>query len=263
MKGLLATPRPRLFAHRGGAALAPENTLEAFDEAARLGIAAFELDVRLTRDGEVVVFHDEGTDRITGAPGTVEDRSLDELRALDAGFSFSRDGGRTHPWRGRGVQVPTLREVLERHPAALVNIEAKHAAPTLAAALVEVIRGCGAVDRACLGSELDEQGERIRALLPEAAHFLPTEAATCHVLAAKSGADPASCPSGWDVADLPYRWNGMTVVDRDVVAWLHGRGIQVHVWTVDEPEDMQELLAAGVDGIMTDRPDVALEVLRR
>lgn len=263
MKGLLATPRPRLFAHRGGAALAPENTLEAFDAAARLGIAAFELDVRLTRDGEVVVFHDEGTDRITGAPGTVQDRTLAEVRALDAGFTFSADGGRTRPWRGRGVRIPTLREVLERHPGVAMNIEAKHAAPALAAALVEVIRSCDAVDRVCIGSEIDEQGERIRALLPDAAHFLPTEAATCHVLAAKSGGDPASCPKGWDVADLPHRWNGMTVADGDVIAWLHDRGLQVHVWTVDEPEDMRALLAAGVDGIMTDRPDVALEVVRR
>ena len=263
MKGILATPRPRLFAHRGGAALAPENTLEAFDEAARLGIDAFELDVRLTRDGEVVVFHDEGTDRVTGAPGTVEDRSLAELRALDAGFSFSPDAGTTHPWRGRGVRIPTLRELLLRYPAAVVNIEAKHPSPRLAAALVDVLRSCGAVERVCIGSELDEQGERLRALLPEAAHFLPTEAATCHVLAARSGADPASCPGGWDVADLPHRWNGMTVADRDVIAWFHARGIQVHVWTVDDPADIRELLAAGVDGIMTDRPDVALEVMRR
>jgi glycerophosphoryl diester phosphodiesterase len=262
VKGLLATPRPRLFAHRGGAALAPENTLPAFDAAARLGIVAFELDVRLTRDGEVVVFHDEGTSRITGAAGTVEERSLEELRSLDAGFSFSPDGGATHPWRGRGVRIPTLRELLERHRRAAVNVEAKHPAPALAAALVDVIRSCGAVERACLGSELDEQGERIRALLPEAAHFLPTEAATCHVLAAKSGADPASCPAGWDVADLPHRWNGMTVADREVIDWFHARGVQVHVWTVDDPEDMRELLAAGVDGIMTDRPDLALEVVR-
>jgi glycerophosphoryl diester phosphodiesterase len=262
VKGLLATPRPRLFAHRGGAALAPENTLPAFDGAARLGIVAFELDVRLTRDGEVVVFHDEGTSRITGVGGTIEERSLEEVRALDAGFTFSPDGGATHPWRGRGVQVPTLRELLERHPRAIVNVEAKHPAPALAAALVDVIRSCGAIERACIGSEIDEQGERIRALLPEAAHFLPTEAATCHVLAAKSGADPASCPAGWDVADLPHRWNGMTVADGDVIAWFHARGVQVHVWTVDDPDDMRELLAAGVDGIMTDRPDVALEVVR-
>ena len=263
MKGLLATPRPRLFAHRGGAALAPENTLEAFDAAARLGVDAFELDVRLTRDGEVVVFHDEGTDRITGVPGTVEDRTLEELRALDAGFAFSPDGGASHPWRGRGVKVPTLRELLERHPGAIVNVEAKHASPLLAAGLVEVILSCGAVDRACIGSEIDEQAERIRALLPDAAHFLPTEAATCHVLAAKSGADPESCPRGWDVADLPHRWNGMTVADRQVIAWFHARGIQVHVWTVDDADDMRELLDAGVDGIMTDRPDVALQVVRR
>ena len=263
MKGLLATPRPRLFAHRGGAALAPENTLEAFDAAARMGITAFELDVRLTSDGEVVVFHDEDTVRTTGTPGTIEDRTLAEVQALDAGASFTPDGGRTHPWRGRGVRIPTLRALLQRHPRAAVNVEAKHPSPRLASALVEVIRACDAAERACIGSEIDEQGERIRALCPEAAHFLPTEAATCHVLAAKSGADPGSCPAGWDVADLPLRWNGMLVADRDVIAWFHARGVQVQVWTVDDPDDMRALLDAGVDGIMTDRPDLGLEVLAR
>lgn len=264
MKPYLALRRPWLIAHRGGARLAPENTLPAFELAARLGADAFELDVHLTADGEVVVFHDDDTLRLTGAPGPVSGRTLAELRALDAGYAFTADAGASFPWRGQGVTVPTLRELLARFPLARLNVEAKTPEPPLAEALVRVVREVGAVERVCIGSEHDEQGERLRALLPEACHFLPREAASCHIMAARvEGA--TGCPEGWDVADLPHRIEGtdIAVVDRRTVEYLHGRGMAVFVWTVDEEEDMRALLAAGVDGIMTDRPDLLARVLGR
>jgi glycerophosphoryl diester phosphodiesterase len=263
LKPYLALRRPWLVAHRGGALLAPENTLPAFDLAARLGADAFELDVHLGADGEVIVFHDDETSRLTGAPGTIEERSLDQVRALDAGFGFTLDGGRSYPWRGRGVAPPTLRELLARHPGVRMNVEAKSADPRLARALVAVVREAGAVERVCIGSQHDEQGERIRALLPEACHFLPEQAATCHVMAARSGG--SGCPGGWDVADLPYRMEGTDVVvlDRATIAYLHRQGLSVFAWTVDREDEMRQLLADGVDGIMTDRPDVAAKVMAR
>jgi glycerophosphoryl diester phosphodiesterase len=264
VKPYLDLRRPWLVAHRGGALLRPENTLPAFDHAARLGADAFELDVRLTADGVVLVFHDDETSRLTGAPGTIEARTEAEARALDAGFSFTADGGLTFPWRGRGVSPPPLRELLERFPGVRMNIEAKSADPKLAEALVKVVREAGAADRVCVGSQHDEQGERIRSLLPQACHFLPENAATCHVMAARvEGA--TGCPDGWDVADLPHRMEGsdIVVVDRRTVEYLHGRGMAVFVWTVDAEEDMRALLESGVDGVMTDRPDLLARVLGR
>lgn len=264
MKPFLSRPGPYLVAHRGGAGLAPENTLAAFDRAHALGADVVELDVRLTADGVVVVFHDETTDRITGAPGTVEGRSLAELAALDAGHSFTADGGATFPWRGRGLAVPTLAEVLDRHPGMLFNVEAKSSDPALAAALATVLRAGGRLDRTCLGSADDEQGERLRELLPGACHFLPSRAATCHVLAAHAGGDVTGCPAGWDVAELPLRTDeGLQVVDEATVRWFHRLGMPVHVWTVDEEPDMRMLLDLGVDGIMSDRPDRLRRVLGR
>lgn len=263
LKPYLALRRPWLVAHRGGAALAPENTLPAFERAAALGADAFELDVRLSADGAVVVFHDEATARLTGEPGTIEARALDAIRRLDAGFSYTPDG-RSHPWRGRGVVPPTLAELLDRFPGMRMNIEAKTADPALATALVAVIRAAGAVERVCLGSQHDAQGERLRDLLPEACHFLPEGAATCHVMAARSeGA--TGCPAGWDVADLPLRLEGtdLLVVDRRTVEHLHAEGLAVFVWTVDEEADMRGALEAGVDGIMTDRPERLARVLGR
>src|SRR5512139_3843484 len=104
-KPYLDRPGPWVVAHRGGSALAPENTFPAFDRAVALGADALEIDVRLTGDGAVVVFHDEETARLTGEPGTIEGRTLAEVAALDAAFSFSRDGGASFPLRGTGVSI--------------------------------------------------------------------------------------------------------------------------------------------------------------
>jgi glycerophosphoryl diester phosphodiesterase len=227
------------------------------------GADCLELDVRLTRDGVPVVFHDADTGRITGAPGALEPRTLAELRCLDAGHGFTPDGGRSFPWRGRGVLVPTLAELLARHRAVRLNVEAKSADPALARALVAEVRRAGAEGRVCLGSEIDEQGERIRALLPEACHFLPGGAATRHVLAAKLGLGRLAGGAAWDCADIPLRARGLRVATRRVVRHFHRLGMRVLVWTVDAEAEMRSLLDLGVDGIMTDRPDLLARVLGR
>ena len=259
----LDRPGPWLVAHRGGSLLAPENTLVAFDRALALGADALEIDVRRTRDGAVVVFHDDDTARLTGQNGTIEGRSLAEVRALDAGFSFTTDGGGTFPMRGLGVRIPTLGEVLARYPSLRLNIDAKPYEPALAEALARAVVEAGASDRVCVGSFFDAQAARLGRLLPGVARFLPQGAATCHVLAAKGGGEGSGCPRDYDLADLPHRMNGLTVVDAKVVAHFHALRIPVHVWTVDEEAEMRELIALGVDGLVTDRPDVAARVLGR
>jgi len=125
------------------------------------------------------------------------------------------------------------------------------------------VRDGEAVERVCLGSFDDAQAERLGSLLPEAARHFPREAATCHVLAAKSGAGSQACPKGYDVASLPFRLGAMIVVDRAVVDYFHRLSVPVHVWTVDEEPEMRELLALGVDGIVSDRPDLLARVLGR
>jgi glycerophosphoryl diester phosphodiesterase len=258
----LDRPGPWLVAHRGGSLIAPENTLVAFDRAVALGADALEIDVRRTRDGVVVVFHDDDTARLTGQNGTIERRSLAEVQALDAAFSFTTDGGATFPMRGLGVRIPTLAEVLERYPGLRLNVDAKTDDAPLAEALAAAVLAAGAVERVCVGSFHDAQAERLGRLLPGAARFFPQGAATCHVLAAKAGGAGAGCPR-YDLADLPHRMNGLTVVDAKVVRHFHEQAVPVHVWTVDEAAEMRELLALGVDGIVTDRPDVLADVLGR
>ncbi|BDG04025.1 glycerophosphodiester phosphodiesterase [Anaeromyxobacter oryzae] len=259
----LDRPGPWLVAHRGGSLLAPENTLAAFDRAVALGADAIETDVHLARDGVVVVFHDDETTRLTGAPGTIETRTYPEVAALDAGFSFTPDGGRTFPHRGRGLHPPAFSDVLARYPSMRFNVDAKSEDPALAAALARTIQAAGAEARVCVGSFSDAQAGRLGALLPECARYLPEQAATCHVMAAKTGQADAACPEDYDVADLPHRLGELVVVDAPVVAWFHARGMPVHVWTVDDEAEMRALLALGVDGIVTDRPDVLAGVLGR
>ncbi|WP_242355974.1 glycerophosphodiester phosphodiesterase [Anaeromyxobacter sp. SG64] len=263
MHPFLSLPSPWLVAHRGGSALAPENTLPAFDVAAELGADAIETDVRRTRDGVVIVFHDETTERITGAPGTVEGRTLEELRTLDAAFGFTPDGGRTFPRRGTGVRIPTFAEALARYPAMRFIVDAKSEEPALAEALAAAIRAAGAEHRVCVGSFFDAQAERLGAIVPACARYLPQEAATCHVLAALSGGDASACPGGYALASLPARMNELEVVCPPVIAHFHGRGMPVHAWTVDAADEMRALLAMGVDAIVTDRPDVLRAVLGR
>jgi len=263
VKPYLSLRRPWLVAHRGGAGLAPENTLAAFEKAKRLGADAFELDVHLTADGAAVVFHDEDTGRLTGEPGTIAARTLREVKALDAGFRFTLDAGRTFPFRGLGLAPPTLHELFALYPDTRMNIEAKSSDPRLARALARVVREAGAEDLVCLGSEDDAQGERLRALLPECCHFLPKQAATCHVMAARSPPSEG-CPGGYEVADLPHRLEGVgVIVDGTTVEYFHRLGLSVFVWTVDAEADMRELLLVGVDGIMSDRPDLLARVLGR
>jgi glycerophosphoryl diester phosphodiesterase len=259
----LALPPPWLVAHRGGSLLAPENTFVAFDRATALGADAIETDVRRTRDGVVVVFHDEDTARLTGVPGTIEARTLAELEALDAAHAFTADGGGTFPHRGRGVRIPTLAATLARYPATRFSIDAKSGDPPLAHALVAAIRDAAAEGRVCIGSFHDAQARRLGQLLPSACRFLPQRAAAWHVLAAHAGLSGAWCPRGFDLAALPPRRGPIPVVTSRTVAHFHRLGMPVHVWTVDDEREMRRLLALGVDGIVTDRPDVLRAVLGR
>ncbi len=261
-KPYLDLPGPWLVAHRGDSEHAPENTLPAFERAAALGADALEIDVHLSADGVVLVFHDDDTARITGTPGTIEGRTASAIAALDAGFSFTPDGGATFPFRGRGVAIPPLAEVLARFPPLRLSIDAKSDDPALAAAIARTVREAKAEERVCVGSFHDRQARRLGALLPEAARFFPTRAAGLHLLAARARL-PFPARSAYDLAALPRRQHGLELVTPRTIAWLHARGVPVHVWTVDDEAEMRELLAMGVDGLITNRPEVAKRVLRR
>ena len=253
--------RPTLhIAHRGGALLAPENTLVAFRQAVeRYRTDMLELDVHLSRDGELVVAHDATLERCTDGEGALAARTLAELQRLDAGFHFSPDG-RGFPFRGQGVRLPTLREVLRAFPGLRLNVEAKPDEPGIEDALAALLREEGALERVCVGSELDAVAARLVRALPDACHFYPREALTALVMALKSG-EPA--PEGppfdvpqFHVLDMPLYFGGVRLIDAAFLEATRALGKWVNVWTVDEPAELRQLVAERVGGVMTDRPEL-------
>ncbi|WP_414654230.1 glycerophosphodiester phosphodiesterase, partial [Hyalangium sp.] len=254
--------RPTLhISHRGGALLAPENTLHAFRMAVeRYRTQMLELDVHLTREGEVVVAHDAFLDRCTDGTGPLAELSLAELRRLDAGFRFTPDGGRTFPFRGQGVRIPTLREVLHAFPGLPVNLEMKPETPGTEDVLHQLLREEHALERVCMGSELDSVAERLVARMPDACHFYPRDALASYVLSVRGGEQPLEDPR-YTVIDMPLYFGEVRLVDEDFLRTTTRHGKWVNVWTVDDPEEMRRLVSEGVGGIMTDRPDLLRQIL--
>ena len=254
--------RPTLhISHRGGAQLAPENTLTAFRAAVeRWHTDVLELDVHASRDGELVVSHDPTVQRCTDGHGRIAEHTLAELQRLDAGFQFSPDGGRTLPFRGKGVRLPIFREVLRAFPGVRLNVEVKTEAPDIEAAMARLLRAEGATNRVCLGSELDPLGERLVEAAPEVCAFYPRDALTSLVLAIKSGDAPPDDPR-FQVLDMPLDYGEVRLVDAPFLEATARMRRWVNVWTIDDADTMHALVALGVGGIMTDRPDLLRGVL--
>ncbi|HEX2094664.1 MAG TPA: glycerophosphodiester phosphodiesterase [Longimicrobiaceae bacterium] len=248
---------PLLMAHRGGSALAPENTLAAFRRAVEWWRAdVLETDVQPTADGEVVVIHDATVDRTTDGSGPVAGLRLEEIRRLDAGYRFSPDGGRTFPFRGGGVRISTLEEVLLALPETRINVEIKDGRAQRR--VLETVHDLGATRRVLIAAGRRANRSRF------AAYPGPTSAAQEDVLAfwlhLRSRTVALYRPPV-DAFQVPERHGAVQVVTPRFVREAHALNIPVHVWTVDDEPEMRRLLEWGVDGIVTDRPDRLARVL--
>lgn len=251
-------PRPLVFAHRGGAGLAPENTFAAFDKGLALGADGLELDVRLTRDGVVVVHHDATVDRTTNLHGRVADFTADELWHADAGYQFGHQDAR--PYRGLGHGIPRLHWVLGRYPDTRIIIEMKDRSTDLARAIVAVLRTADAFDRVSVGSFGLRPLRAVRAIAPSIATSASREEVRWALYRSWVGW-PVTRPAyrGYQVPEIA----GMTrVVSPRFVAAAHRTGLRVQVWTVDREDDARRLLGWGVDGLITDRPDVIVPLCK-
>jgi glycerophosphoryl diester phosphodiesterase len=260
MHAFFAGPRPRLFAHRGASGEAPENTLRAFELGLARGAPYVETDARLTRDGEVVLLHDADLDRTTEGSGAVSEWTFRELDRLDAGYRFSPDG-RHFPFRGLGLRVPRLRELLDAFPQARVNVEIKGTDPSLAEPVVEVIRAARAEHRALLAAADDAVLDRVLHLDPGTAIGSSTGDVIALIRAVVEGRLASHVPRG-HALQVPPAFMGRALVTPELIAAAHAKGLEVHVWMVDEPAEMQRLLALGVDGLMSDFPDRLVRAAR-
>lgn len=234
-------PGPLAFAHRGGAGDWPENTMPAFEGAVALDYRYVETDVHVTSDGVLVAFHDESLDRVTDRAGLIRELPWSEVAA-------ARVDGRE--------PIPLLEDILGTWPDLRVNIDPKH--DSSVGPLVDAIRRTGALERVCIGSFSDRRLARVRTELgPRLCTSLGPKG-IAKLKAASFGA-PGSLPA--PCAQVPVRSGRVTVTDARFVRGAHRLGMQVHVWTIDDPAEMRRLLDLGVDGIMTDRPALLREVL--
>jgi glycerophosphoryl diester phosphodiesterase len=252
---------PVNLAHRGASALAPENTIEAFRLAVEAGAGGLELDVHMTRDGHIVVIHDATVDRTTNGTGAISEMTLAELRGFDAGHTFSPDGGPTLPYRGRGVRVPTLGEILEAFPELPVNIEIKAGTPGIEETVLEVLREANAAGRVLVVSTPHAIVKRFRKI---SAGLISTGASRWEIeifyISSRFHLERLLRPA-YDALQVPLLHRGIPVVTPRFVRAAHSRGVRVDVWTINQADEMRRLLDLGVDVIMTDRPDTLAEVL--
>jgi glycerophosphoryl diester phosphodiesterase len=249
-----------VFAHRGGCALGPENTVAAFERGLAAGADGLELDVHLSSDGIIVVCHDATLDRTTDATGRLDRYTAAELSRVDAGYRWV-DGSGRFPFRGCGVGVPTLRDVLRRFPDVPVIIEMKVDRADMGRAVAADVVAASAVDRVCAAGD----GSRAMRAAREALPALATSASRRDVRLAlyRSWAH-------WPVRRTHYggyqvpETSGMTrVVSPTFIRHAHEAGLDVQVWTVDEAKDMERLLEWGADGLISNRPDLAVSVRDR
>jgi glycerophosphoryl diester phosphodiesterase len=248
--------RPLVFAHRGGCALGPENTLAAFDLGLEAGADGLELDVHLSGDGIVVICHDDTLDRTTGATGLLRGRSASELAGVDAGFHFADSAG-AFPFRGRGIGVPTLEEVLGTFTHSRVIVEMKTGEPALARAVAALVDRTHAMERVCVGSFYRTGLEVIRAIAPAIATSASENEARW-TLYRSWCRWPLTASRRYCAFQVPERAGRLQVISPAFLRQAHGDGARVDVWVVDDPADMRRMFGWGIDGVITDRPDIAV-----
>jgi glycerophosphoryl diester phosphodiesterase len=254
-------PRPRIFGHRGAAGVAPENTLVSFRAALAQGADRLELDVHGTLDGHVVVLHDASLDRTTDGSGEVRAMTLEAVRRLDAGARFAPHPGLQPIVVQGAVRVPTLDEVLAELPEVALNIEVKQGEPTIVSAVLATLDRHAARPRVLLAAEHDPIMADIRAAAPDVLTGFTASEAAAFFESVHGGPERSQWPGV--ALQVPSMFQGVVVVDAAFVSRAHAQQLEVHVWTVNEAEEVARLVALGVDGLITDVPAVAARAIAR
>ena len=227
-----------------------------------MGVDVLEMDMHSTADGVLVLMHDDTVDRTTDGAGPVNGLTLDELKALDAGYDWSLDDGVTFPYRGQSITVPTVEEVFAAYPTMPMNIEIKQAEPSITKPFCQLIREYGMADKVLVASFHQETMNEFRLECPEVATATGEREVIVLFVLSKIYLDATYSPASQAMQVPEYR-SGLHVLTPRMVAAAHSRGLDVHAWTINDVEDMQRLIDLGVDGIITDYPDRLMDLLGR
>ncbi|WP_044873866.1 glycerophosphodiester phosphodiesterase [Pseudomonas sp. LFM046] len=254
--------QPLVIAHRGGRGLWPENTLFAFERAAALKVDMLEMDIRRTRDGELVVLHDARVDRTTDGSGEVAGLTLAEVQALDAGYRWTADGGESHPYRGQRIRIPRFAEVLERFPEQPKVVEIKVPDVGMEEQLCALLEEHDQLDRVLVGSFYERSLKRFREVCPGVATSAGPTSVRLLVALNWIGLGRLVSPT-YQALQIPERSGGLQVASEDLMQTALQRGLAVQMWTINEQPAMRHLLDMGAKGLITDYPDRALQLLGR
>ena len=255
--------RPLVIAHQGGDGIWPGNTMYAFERAVEIGADVLEMDAHLTKDGQIILMHDEEVDRTTDGSGLVEKMTLEELNQLDAAYKWSNDEGKTFPYRGQGIHVPTLEELFQRFPQMRYVIEIKLTQNPIEKPLCDLIRKHNMQHKVMIASFHDVAMKNFRETCPDVATSASRTEVRNFVLLGKAFL------SGWIALQYqsiqppydPSESMNIPIMTARFIREAHARNIRVEPWTVDDPELMKQYIEWGVDGIITDRPDRMIQVL--
>jgi glycerophosphoryl diester phosphodiesterase len=255
--------RPLIMAHRGESGNIPENTMVALEAAFKLGVDVLESDVQLTKDNEIVLFHDESLERTTGKLGIIRSYTLEQLWQFDLGYNFTTDYGDTYPYRGKGLRIVTLREAFERFPDAIFNLDIKDTAQSAPMELARLIADMDRKQSVIVASFHGSQLEYFRELAPDTPTSAHPGEVKKFVLSTKIGF-PRIKPQDihYKAFQVPIKSGPLSVVTKKFTKMAHELDVAVHVWTINDEPTMNYLLDLGVDGIFTDYPSLLKSVLQ-
>ncbi len=251
-----------VIAHQGGDGVWPGETMFAYQNARDLGVDVLEMDIHITADKKLILMHDETVDRTTDGTGEIESMKLDELKKLDAAYDWSPDGGQTYPYRGKGLKVATLEEVFQAFPEMHMTIEIKKSARSMTKPFCDLIREYNMQDKVLVASFYDERLKEFRDECPGIATSSAKNETTVFVLLTKAFLGGFYSPKFFAL-QVPEESGGITVMTPGFVRAAHARNLAVEPWTINDEETMRKLIEWGVDGIITDRPDILIKVLGR
>jgi len=250
-----------VIAHQGGDGIAPGNTMLAFQNAVDIGVDVLEMDLHITKDDVLVLIHDETIDRTTNGTGEVESMTLDEIKQYDAGYDWSNDNNATFPFRGQGITIPTLEEVFTAFPQMKMTIEIKKSNKSMIEPFCDMIREYDMQDKIVVASFYDDKMKAFREECPEVATSSAKNETTVFVLLSKVFLTGFYSPQFYSL-QVPEESSGITVMTESFIRAAHERNLAVEPWTINDEETMRKFIEWGVDGIMTDRPDIMIETLK-
>ena len=256
--------KPVTIAHQGGNKIYPDESLLAFTNAINMGIQVIEFDIHRTKDGIIVINHDQTIDRLTNGTGLIREMSWVELQQVDGAYNWSPDGF-TYPYRDKGIKILSLIEMMDAFPQQLYDIEIKQHDPPLEKDLCDLLRKYGvAADQAIVASFRDETLARFHDICPEVAISLPVNQGTVLYILSRVGLERL-LPLDAVVAQLPTTFStilGQLELDRRYIEAFAKGDRQVWVWTVNDSIEMKRLVKMGAHGIITDRPDILMDFVQ-